>query len=146
MNWGDGSATTPLGSLASGSATATHTYPSGGNYTVTLAATMADGTPESSSTSVFAGDYQVSISTPSSSANTSSPVTFTAATTPNTVAVESYTWAVTNETTGVVVKTDTTEGPTWQYKFEAPGTYRVRVTVNPRTGQSRSNSVLITVS
>lgn len=146
VNWGDGS-TTPLGNLASGSSPQSHTYPRGGNYTVTVSATMADGSVEPpAASSVSVGDFSVQISASTPTSSVGSTVTFTGATTPNTVQVSRYVWDIINDATGVVVDSRTTDGNVFQYAFSAAGRYRVRLTIVPVIGDTRSNFTIVTVS
>jgi hypothetical protein len=146
VNWGDGRSD-DLGSLASGSAPLSHTYEEGGNYTITATPTMADGsTDPSSSTTVSVSDFSVAISASNQTPSAGNTVTFTATTTPNTVAVRRYQWTITNDTTGAVVRDEPTDGNVYTAPFSTPGRYRVRVTVVPVTGVSRQNFTIVTVS
>lgn len=142
VNWGDGSSTN-LGAISS-STPVQHTYGRGGSYTVTATATMADNSVEPTvSTSVSVGEFDVTISTPSSAVSRNSVVTFTAGTIPNTTQVREYRWTAVG---AGITQTKTTDGNIVQFQFTVDGTYTVTVTVVPVTGGSRSNETTVVVS
>jgi len=139
VNWGDGTSTN-LGAISS-SASVQHTYGSGGTYTVTGTATMADNSTEPAvSTSVSVGEFSVSISSTNSTPSRGSSVTFTGATVPNTTQVNEYRWDFGDGTSA------TTTGTSVSKVYTTAGTYTVRLTVVPVTGGTRSNSTVVVVS
>ncbi len=138
VNWGDGSST-DLGAITS-SASPQHTYGAGGNYNVSATATMLDGSTEPAvSTSISVADFQVGISSTNASPTVGSSTTFTATVTPNTTNVREYRWDFGDG------DTRTTNGPTVSKVYATPGQRRVRVTVVPVTGNSRSNEMTVVV-
>lgn len=138
VDWGDGS-TTNLGAISS-STSVQHTYGSGGNYTVSATATMADNSVEPSvSTSVSVGEFSVTL-TSTGGSSTATVATFQAQVAPNTTNIREYRWDF-GDGHGT-----TTNGNTGQHQYEVAGTYTVTVTVVPVTGGSRSTSLVINVS
>lgn len=139
VNWGDGTST-DLGAISS-SVTVQKTYGSGGAYTVTATATMADNSVEPAvSTAVSVGEFTVNLSTTNNSPSVNASVPFSAATTPNTTQVREYRWNFGDGTEAV------TAGPSINKVYNAAGTYTVTVTVVPVVGGARSNSLVVVVA
>ena len=142
INWGDGEST-PLGAL-NGSATPSHMYARAGSYTVTATATMTDGTTEPVSTSISVGAFTVSVSANSQTPQKNQIVTFTATVLPNTTNVSHYLWDF-----GDGSPIERTDGPSVQHAFTHPEpttkNRTVTVTVVPVKGETRQNSVIVTV-
>src|SRR5690606_38361725 len=139
VNWGDGTST-DLGAI-SGSGPVQKTYGSGGAYTVTATATMADNSVEPAvSTAVSVGEFTVNLSTTNISPSVNASVPFSAATTPNTTQVREYRWNFGDGTEAV------TAGPSINKVYNAAGTYTVTVTVVPVVGGARSNSLVVVVA
>ena len=140
VNWGDGSSDN-LGAISS-STSQQHVYGSGGTYTVTATATMADNSVEPTvSSTVSVAEFGVTISSTNNTPSAGASVTFTGATTPNTTQVDVYRWNF-----GDGTPTEDTAGPSVSHVFTVPGTYTVRLTVVPVKGGSRSNTTIVTVS
>ena len=143
VNFGDGTVR-DLGAI-SGLQPVTHVYGRAGNFTVTATATMTDGTAEPPvASSVAVGTFQVGLSGPAT-AQPNNSVTFTASVTPNTVIVDHYFWEIFDAATGVRTDSRTTDGAATSFTFSTTGTRRVRVTVVPDTGETRSNETEIHV-
>jgi len=145
VNWGDGESTS-LGAIA-GNATPTHTYGRSGNFTVTATATMADGSNDHPvSAPVSVGAFTVGITANTSTPNDGGTVVFTATVTPTTTQVDHYLWNF-----GDGSAQQRTDGPSAQHRYvntTSPKTSQLRtvtVTVVPVKGETRSNSMVITV-
>lgn len=134
INWGDGSSTN-LGALSS-NVSVQKTYGSGGSYTVTGTATMADNSVEPSvSTSVSVGEFTVTLSASPTTGTAGNPVTFTTNVTPTTTQIDEYRWDFGDGTT------TTTLGNTVTKTYAVVGTYSVRVTVVPVIGSNRTTTL-----
>lgn len=144
VNWGDGTSTN-LGAISSNT-TIQKTYGSGGSYTISATATMADNSVEPPvSTSVSVDEFDVTLTTPSQNVAANAVVSFTAGTTPNTTHVREFRW-VAVRTDGTERQEKTTDGTIAQFQFPTPGTYTVTVTVVPVVGSTRSTSVTMVVT
>jgi hypothetical protein len=137
VNWGDGQCEY-LGPV-SGNHPASHTYASGGGYTVSATATMTDGSTEpSTSTPISVGEFSVGLS-----CTGTTTATCTATVTPNTTNVSRYEWVVT-ASDGTHTITRSTDGPSTSFSLQSNKTYTVQVTVVPVVGRTRSNSTTVT--
>lgn len=139
VSWGDGQ-TENLGAI-SGSNQATHTYASGGGYTVSAAATMTDGATEPAvATSISVGEFAVTVSCTVLAGGTAN---CQATVTPNTTNVREYSWRVTKS--GVETESRTTAGPSTTFSLTpGSGAYTVTVTAVPVVGGPRQSSTTVT--
>lgn len=142
VNWGDGEVQ-DLGPVASSQQQ--HTYAQSGAHTVTATAQMSDGSSETPvSTGISVAAFTVTLSANINTPNRNQVVTFTATVSPNTTQVHRYRWNFGDGSP--VVETD---GPSAQHAFDnttgQPQNRTVTVTVIPVKGETRQNSVIITV-
>jgi hypothetical protein len=131
VDFGDGSST-PLGTIASAT-TVPHVYQSSGTYSVRATGIDSNGDPVSGGTSVIvlpSAPVNVNLTASPNPAIVGAQVTFTAAVTPNTAAVERFNW---NFGDGV---TTSTSGTTTNHGYGAAGTYTVTVTVTTTDGNT----------
>ena len=125
VNWGDGRTQTVAPNVP-----VSHTYASGGQYNLSAAATMSDGTTESPiSTTVSVGEFSVAL-TCSGTANPNC----TATVTPNTTQVDHYEWFVDD----AFIRS--TAGGQTSFTL-TPGNHRIKVRVVPVTGGAREQEI-----
>ena len=131
VDFGDGSSTS-LGTISSAT-TVPHAYQSSGTYSVRVNGIDSNGESVSGGTSVIvlpSAPVNVNLTGSPNPATVGAQVTFTAAVTPTTTAVERFNW---NFGDGV---TTTTSGTTTSHGYGAVGTYTVTVTVTTTDGNT----------
>jgi len=129
IDFGDGG-TQAVGT--SGSSSAAHAYSRGGTYLVTATATDVAGETTTATASVVVQSVTVSVTfswTPAT-VKMNAPVDFTATVTtyPAGVVVTQYQWFINDD------PAHASSGNTWSYRFEAAGTYKVRVRAETASG------------
>jgi PKD repeat protein len=131
-SWSFGDGATALGSLVS------HTFQSGGTYTVALTVTDSAGQiAKSSQTVTVASPLSASISYSPSNPSPLLPVTFTASATGGTQPY-AYSWNFGDGTTD--------SGARVSHSYLLPGTYTVTLTVIDMNRQTATSSVTVTVT
>lgn len=131
VDFGDGSSTS-LGTISSAT-TVPHAYQSSGTYSVRVTGIDSNGESVSGGTSVIvlpSAPVNVNLTASPNPATVGAQVTFTAAVTPATTAVERFNW---NFGDGV---TTSTSGTTTSHGYGAAGTYTVTVTATTTDGNT----------